>query len=117
MTIAEYINNSTVDTINGIPFQLYSVNEFEDKDVDAEFPYEGDEIEDLSFLDRLAFARKEIEHDTKGMTKEEAFAFYKKQTDKDNINYWGSMVYVTTKGNMWTSDNVPEAILFGVRMD
>lgn len=45
------------------------------------------------------------------MTIKDAYDYYKENTDDDNANYYGDMVFV------YTREYDPEKLLYGVRMD
>ena len=112
MTIAEYIesNQNKNVTINGITCVLFAVNYYESADINEKVPFEGDVIEQLSFLDRLKLAQDEIKEDTDGMTCEEANMYYQQNVSRDNQYYWGGMV--------WVSPNFTDnKLYYGVRMD
>ena len=112
MKISEQVKIIKDINVNGVICSIYGVNVHDNEDTTKVFPFESDITLNLNFHDRFRRAITELESDIKeGMTIKDAYDYYKENTDNDNANYYGDMVFVYTK------EYDPERLLYGIRMD
>ncbi len=110
-SITSYIkkNQNAPVSIGKVIFRLTGVNCLDNEDVNRKVAYDDDEA--YSYKERYAKAVKELEEDTKGMSIEDAYKYFKDNAEDDNANYYGNWVYV------YTSKFNGKYLTFGVRMD